>query len=141
MSLDFSEFPQLQNAQWKVASEESHYYNCVAYAAGETHRWWWPTRAYWPDGIRRQTTVESFIQAFRTLRYIPCENASLEEGYEKVAIYARNNGMPTHMARQLGSGIWASKLGKNVDIEHSTLQALEGPAYGNVVKILKRSKQ
>ena len=42
-----------------------------------------------------------------------------------------------HAARQLTSGRWTSKVGQNIDIEH-TLAGLEGPFYGEVVRILKR---
>ena len=46
-------------------------------------------------------------------------------------------GLPTHMARQLASGQWTSKLGKSVDIEHE-LHALAGERYGEVVRVLAR---
>lgn len=66
-----------------------------------------------------------------------CPDAVLEEGYEKVAIYASRGGEATHAARQLPNGRWTSKCGENIDIEH-VLEGLEGPAYGEVAKILKR---
>jgi len=37
-------------------------YNCIAFAAGETHRWWWPMGAYWPEPAPRDETVDSFIR-------------------------------------------------------------------------------
>ena len=58
-----------------------------------------------------------------------CGNGSLEDGYEKVAIYARD-GELTHAARQLRDGRWTSKLGKYEDIEHDSLEALYGDGYG-----------
>jgi hypothetical protein len=43
-----------------------------------------------------------------------------------------------HFAWQLKDGNWTSKLGKDVDISHKTLQAIEGEIYGIVRQILKR---
>ncbi len=73
---------------------------------------------------------------FEQLGYSVCPEAELEEGYEKIAIYALR-GEGTHAARQLENGKWTSKLGENIDIEH-TLAGLKGPHYGEVVKTLKR---
>jgi hypothetical protein len=61
----------------------------------------------------------------------------LEEGFDKVAIFA-NKDRVTHMARQLRSGRWTSKLGPLEDVEHD-LHAVESKTYGRVVKILKRT--
>ncbi len=43
-----------------------------------------------------------------------------------------------HVARQLKEGMWTSKLGPDEDIEHNTLDALEGELYGAVTQVLKR---
>ena len=60
-----------------------------------------------------------------------------------MALYGDAGGAPTHVARQLPSGAWTSKLGDWEDIEHQTLASLEerpgaAPAYGKVARILKR---
>jgi len=62
---------------------------------------------------------------------------SIEDGWEKIAIFADEQGEPLHAARQLPSGRWTSKLGADVDIEHD-LAALEGDLYGKVACFLKR---
>lgn len=62
----------------------------------------------------------------------------MEIGFEKIAIYGSDHG-PTHASRQLADGKWTSKLGDADDIEHETLEALEGAIYGSVVHIMKRS--
>jgi len=67
-----------------------------------------------------------------------CEDREVESGFEKVAIYADHYQFPTHMARQLLSGTWTSKLGALEDIEHHFLDGLNGSQYGNVVQIMKR---
>jgi len=62
----------------------------------------------------------------------------MEPSYEKVVIYANAGGTPTHMARQLPSGKWTSKLGQKEDIEHSAVTDVEGPLYGVATVFLKR---
>ncbi len=57
-------------------------------------------------------------------------------GYEKLAIYAMAD-QPKHAARQLPGGMWTSKLGQGIDIEHM-LEGLESELYGKVVKIMRR---
>lgn len=73
--------------------------------------------------------------------YVPCVDSTLEDGYEKVAIFALPSGMPTHMARQLSSGSWTSKLGRLEDIEHNDVEAVNCDAYGAPVRFLKRPRQ
>jgi len=92
---------------------------------------------YWPDGVLRQETIGSFIQAFSTKGYFPCNNGNLEDGFVKIALYALNK-VPTHAARQLPDGNWTSKLGWGEDISH-TIDALNGPVYGSAVLFLKKA--
>jgi hypothetical protein len=86
---------------------------------------------YWPTGVKREETVECFVQAFATLGYEESESGALEEGLEKLAIYAVEDKV-THMAIQLRSGIWSNKLGDLEDIEHGRLQDIECQTYGSV---------
>jgi hypothetical protein len=136
--------PNLSPQQYEITSPETSDYNCIAWGAEEDDRWWDPTDPdqYWPDNIPRELTISAFIQAYETIGYIPCESADLEPGYDKVALYAREDsqadgGQPTHVARQLSNGRWTSKLGELEDIEHE-LEGLIGFYYGSVVQILKR---
>jgi hypothetical protein len=83
------------------------------------------------------------MQAFATLGYSACDdreriNPPFEDGFDRIALYALL-GTAKHAAKQIDARTWTSKIGNNVDIEH-TLKGLEGPLYGNVVKILKRQK-
>lgn len=133
-------FPQLPSAGYQIKSAFDIGYNCIAFAAGDTRRWWWPDRYgnyYWPPGVAREMTLPCFVEAFATLNYQPCSDARLEVGYEKVAIYSVM-GEPQHAARQLSTGIWVSKLGQLEDIEHHTLEGIEGNDYGRVAQFLKR---
>lgn len=134
-------FPGLARATYRVTSPRSKKYNCVAWAAGHTENWWWPepeaTIEYWPPTAPRLKTVDAFRQAFAFLGYEICDTAQLEPGFEKVAVFADENGVPQHAARQLTDGRWTSKLGQAEDIEHG-LEDLTGAVYGSVVLILKR---
>ena len=134
-------FPSLVIAGYGVTSPQTPRYNCIAWAVGDTRRWWWPDPspfAYWPANIPRENTLQRFIEAFQTLGYEPCENAGLEPDVEKVAVYADDAGAPTHAARQLSSGARTSKLGREEDIEHRDLAGVEGEEYGHVVQLLRR---
>jgi hypothetical protein len=133
-------FPGLCGKDYQVTSPRDHVYNCVAWAAGDTTRWWWPgdpLRTYWPEGVPRAETLEAFCAAFVTLGYRTCESAEHEPRFEKLALFATAEGYPTHAARQLPDGRWTSKLGRMEDITHA-LHDLAGTVYGSVVQIMKR---
>jgi hypothetical protein len=134
-------FPGLTGNPYQVTSLRDRDYNCIAWAAGDTQRWWWPGEnellEYWPPGILRERTLEAFAAAFATIGYADCESKDLEAGHLKIALFANVEG-PTHAARQLSNGRWSSKLGKLEDIEHA-LHDLEGMLYGTVVLIMKRN--
>ncbi len=130
-------FPGLVGSPHKPISDATDDYNCFAFAAGiNTERWEPSLPWYWPRGAPRRPTREALVAAFRTLHYEPCDGADLEEGFEKVALYASGN-LLTHAARQLPSGTWISKLGSGKDIEHK-LEAIEGEHYGQVFQIMRR---
>ncbi len=131
--------PHLAEDGYRITSPSTDDYNCVAWAAGENTDWWEPDRFhqhYWPIRTRNRR-VETCAQAFATIGYTPCGlDDTVEAGYEKVAIYA-DGFIMTHMARQLPDGTWTSKCGKDEDITHHTLHALEDGDYGHVRLILK----
>ncbi len=138
----FQDFPRLSKTfdNFSVTSPATIDYNCIAWAMGDKNNWWWPDEIhYWPPKCQRANTIKAFKEGFSKLNYRPCENGNLEPGFEKVALYAINSE-PTHAARQLKSGKWTSKTGKNVDIEHN-LEDLEGPKYGKVVKFFRRKRK
>jgi hypothetical protein len=135
-----SVFPHLTSFNHSITSPVSPEYNCIAWAAGETDRWWWPLAgsfAYWPSNVPVQETLDAFIKAFGSIGFTPCGDANVEQGYEKIVLYVDENGKPTHAARQLPNGRWTSKLGKIQDIEHE-LDGLTGAVYGVVAQVLKR---
>jgi hypothetical protein len=136
------QWPKLTDRNHKTASCADSRYNCIAYAANITNKWWWPSLIdpnvdHWPTGVPDVETVEAFVMAYSSIGYLPCGmNAELEDGFEKIAIYAIGNEVK-HAARQLPSGIWVSKLGKGMDIEHE-LDALDGPCYGSPSQFMRR---
>lgn len=141
------ELPNLNSGNCRVTSPERRAYNCIAWAAGDTSRWWWPIRLpgvnYWPKGVPREATIDAFIAAYATLGYSPCADGSLEAGTEKLALFARSMAtslVPTHAARQLESGEWTSKLGPFEDIVHANVSNVSGPAYGVVALYLSRPR-
>lgn len=132
-------FPNLKRAGYKITSEADVDYNCVAWAVGDARQWWEPLPGfYWPPGVRKEHSLATYIRIFVIHGYSPCDAAELEPDYQKIAIYVDADGIPSHVARQTGDGKWTSKIGELEDIEHDTLDALEGEAYGIVFQIMKR---
>jgi hypothetical protein len=145
-------FPKLAPAGYEKTSDGTEHftspgaYNCIAWAAEDTqHGFWWPAMdAYWPPWIRKDDTISCFVKTFRTLGYVLCRDSRKQIFFHKVALYAIHpsyqqvpvpssfaelaNWEPKHMARQLSDGSWTSKCGKDEDITHFTLDALE--SYG-----------
>jgi hypothetical protein len=139
-----SEFPRLRLEGYSITSPETEDYICIAWAAGDTARKWDPdfiSGRYWPEGVPRTLDLESFVQLFAVKGgYTPCESEAVEQGFEKIAIFASLNEEVTHAARQLPSGAWTSKLGDWEDIEHQSLSGLESACYGRVARILRRPR-
>jgi len=134
-------FPRLAADNYRETSSADWEYNCIAWAAGVTNAWWWPVPGrYWPPGIPREESLAAFLAAFATFGYAPGAGPELEVDVEKVALYARGE-TPTHAARQLPSGVWTSKLGPSIDIEHDTPEAVAGGVYGEIVGVLSRRRQ
>jgi len=130
-------FPGLKSSKYSVTSPPTDDYNCIALAAGDRIKWWWPEpNRYWPPGVPRAATVDAFEQAFRTLGFTRCAGGEYEPNKDKVVLFVDEDGVPTHMARQR-RGQWHSKLGQAVDIVHD-LSALEGQSYGVVHAFFSR---
>lgn len=128
-------------------TDRSKRYNCIAWAAGDDSRRWWPSFEdrtwYWPPELPRarqgRESVDGFKAAFALFGYVDCESPDFEEGYEKIAIYTKENGRPTHAARSLRNRKWTSKLGDMEDVTHADPAALSGDQYGVPVFFMKRA--
>ncbi|NER00191.1 MAG: hypothetical protein F6K30_26415 [Cyanothece sp. SIO2G6] len=136
--------------EYEVTSPRTADYNCIAWAMEEDDRWWSPTSEdyYWPEGAPQEWTVAAVIQTLILLGFSPCNDVSIEPGFQKIALFATQDGEPSHVARQLPDGSWTSKLGDWEDIQHE-LTGIEGEEvtikgenmkmYGTVQQVLKRS--
>jgi hypothetical protein len=140
-------FPQLRRVRWEVSSVYDPKYNCAAFVFEDEQQNWWPSDPntsgrdeYWPPDLPREETIENFVIALGRLGYERCEGGALEDGFEKVAIYAKNGREPKHLAKQLATGQWKSKMGQAWDIVHPTLEVIEGNIYGEVVQFLRRPR-
>ena len=133
-----AQFPNLGIDDFEIVSDQTIYYNCIAWAMGDDKHIWWPNdQVYWPPKIPLHLSVDTFAQAFAVQGYSICSDPKLENSLEKVALFCDANRLPLHAARQLPDGLWTSKLGESYDITH-TLNSLEGPKYGKVSTIFSR---
>ncbi len=134
-------FPRLIGSAYRVTSPATRQYNCIAWAVGTDDCPWDHTPgnpfAYWPHRIPRDGQVSSLVAVFQTLGYVACDHGRVEEGVEKLALYADDNEY-THVARQLENGKWTSKLGGLEDIEHELPEDVLCDDYGQVVGFMKR---
>jgi hypothetical protein len=135
------QFPKLQTSPHAKTSPPTPNYNCIAWSAEDNRRWWWPDpQYYWPDGVKRERTIEAFIEMYSLFGYEVATDREIESQFEKIAIYVDGRAIPTHAARQLRSGMWTSKLGNGNDIAHE-LDALEGNVYGRVAVVMRRPRK
>ncbi len=133
----FDLFPNLTDDNHEVTSPRTIKYNCIAWAAHNTDRWWQPG-SFWPiETSREDVGIGNLIAAYQSLGYEECDDGEIEERCEKLAIYGAGL-MYTHAARQLPDGRRTSKLGQLEDITHSTTDVIEGSDYGYVVQYMKR---
>ena len=145
MSLPFSlhwQLPNLIAGEFEVASQATKQYNCVAWALGDDTKWWdTEPEGHWPPNVPREWTLANLMKVLELQGFERCDNADLEEAFEKIAVYTRQDGTLTHVARQRPNGVWTSKLGESVDIEHQ-LHGLEdaspGAYYGAATVFLRR---
>jgi hypothetical protein len=143
MTFNHPTFPNSKIDPFLLTSPQTTVYNCIAWAYGVIDRWFWPDSSgiyYWPNTVPRVENTDAFIKLFESIGYSVCDNGDLEDGFQKVAIYADNNGKPTHAARQLKNGLWTSKLGQSYDVTH-TIYSMSDGQYGNVAVFMKRGIQ
>lgn len=144
------QFPQLPHGGYRKTSECSNEYNCIAWALGETNRWYDPEFApgfgcYWPDDVSRGRGVNAVAELFEKVAgYVHCgQSEGLEDGFQKICIYYDFHGDFGHVALQTASGKWSSKLGGREDIEHNQPNGLCGgsSSYGEIAFFMKRPVQ
>lgn len=138
-------FPQLKPEHYKKTSEIDPAYNCTAFALGDdsTQAWIDPTpgrHRTWPESVPRQSDMLTYIKLYEFYGFTVCADSSLEQGFEKIALYSDQWNSFTHAARQREDGRWVSKLGAWEDIEHASLECLAGESYGTAARYLKRPR-
>jgi hypothetical protein len=121
-------FPQLKQGTYIHTSNATARYNCVAFANDNDRKWWEPDlyggQFHWPKGIGDD--VDGWAKIFIDQGYEVTEDPSHLHGHEKIAIYVDvDDNSPSHVAKSNGQA-WKSKLGKFQDIEHPSLDILEG---------------
>jgi hypothetical protein len=135
--IDSNDFPQLTPHNHLVTSPATPDYNCIAWSAGTTERWWQPG-VYWPADVPpNEYGIAVLVLALSTLGFEECADGNLEPGFEKVARYG-STLFYTHAARQLLNGKWTSKLGRSEDIQHHSPDDVAGGIYGEVVQFMRR---
>ena len=130
-------FPGLSSDN--ITSGPTDDYNCIAWATGDITAWWSHLPGYrWPSAVR-SPTIASLVAMFAEMGYETCDDACLEEGFDKIATYEKA-GHWTHASRQLPNGRWTSKLGRKEDIQHATPDDLSGDLYGAVHCIMRKRR-
>jgi hypothetical protein len=136
--------PKLKRENYRITSDHSIRYNCVAWALGENRRWYQvgsEPHWYWPAGVPKDGTFESYVALFTRIGFSPCDSAEWEAGYEKVALYADDEGVFKHVAKMKDAETWMSKVGSLDDIEHRTLDVFDSDRLGTVRQVLRRPIQ
>lgn len=142
-------FPDLANDNnFKILSECTPVYNCIAWAMGYNDRWVSPIISagyWWPDGALRSMVPDALIQAFQVEGFEMSDNSLLEDGYSKVVLYKNLAGDQwTHAARIVANDTEYSKFGQSFDGQHShavlcrTGAGYSDQSYGTAFAYMKR---
>jgi len=136
----FAGLPKLNKLNSKITSAQTPRYNCVAWSVCNDLVSLWPDEDNrWPVGFNRTETLEAFLELFVGVGFLQCVDGRLEPGFTRIALFVNAEGKPSHVARQLPTGLWTSKLGILADIEHRELSVIEGKDYGRVAIYMRRS--
>jgi hypothetical protein len=141
--------PALSGTSYRVTSGSTKGYNCVAWVAGDDTRWWEPVAGfdakqlggyYWPTDpeIPAWFSVSALEKLFASQGYEQCDDGDHIPGVEKIAIYGYSRADATHVARQLSSGAWTSKMGRLADIEHECHDQIEGGMVAQIQQFMSR---
>lgn len=144
-------FPDLAgDANFKILSDRTQEYNCIAWAMGYTDRWVDPYTVpghWWPNGVERNLSTESLIKAFRHEGFELSDNGNPEEGYSKIVLYKKENvDQWTHAARIVTEDVEYSKFGNAWDCHHShnvlcnTSKGHEASSYGVTYAYMRKKK-
>jgi len=134
--------PKLKDKNWKIINinKDLDKFNCFSFVIDIYNDWCGASTKIWHNQNDRHSTILNYIQFYSTYNYKICNDDIQEPEYDKIAIYAINNNV-SHVCKQFG-GMWRSKLGSNVIIEHKLewLSGADYENYGDIVVFMKRSK-
>lgn len=129
-------FPNIKGKRFKITKSDEKF-NCVSFSLDIYDKWIW-TNEDWPyENIPRNSGINGFIKLYNRYGYIECDSDSYENGYDKIAFYAKDN-IPKHACKQF-ENVWKSKIDLYI-VEHE-LDWLCGNGereYGDIVFIMKR---
>lgn len=142
-------FPDLDgDGNFRILSDCTYTYNCIAWAMGYDDRWvdicslpghWWPR------GVVRDTSPEALVSAFMAEGFEVSDNQMPEEGYSKVVLYKKEDREEwTHAARIVSPEVEYSKFGSAWDGQHShdvlckTAEGQKSQSYGVAYAYMKR---
>src|SRR5690242_5101898 len=113
--------PRLRDSEHRITSPPNDEYNCVgwvrrSYDAYVAPGLIWP-RDLIPEPRVGEPDLDAFVSLFEIWGYERCAGPEQEEGFLKIAVYARD-GWFHHVAKQLPSGAWSSKVGEAHDVRH-----------------------
>jgi hypothetical protein len=134
-------FPNSEKESFLITSPETKTYNCLAWALGDNENWWEADEdSYWLPDLPENDDIATIVLLFEKFGFETCAENGHEVGFEKVALFSKDQIVCTHIARQLDNGFWTSKLGVSYDVQHS-LPAMEGGMYGDVYVFLKKQNK
>ncbi len=138
--LSLSQFPNSYIEPFSITSPETPQYNCVAWALDDSEHWWEADEDYqWLNNIDFDNTLSTMQAFFKHFDYEPIDKPNMRNGIEKIALFSNDGINCSHVAKQLLSKKWTSKLGVSHDVIH-TLMAMENGIYGDVVMILQKKQ-
>jgi hypothetical protein len=139
-------WPKLLADKFHFTSKKNVHYNCMTWAIAqdtvsnenvtEDDVFWMDMMMYFQhahdlDPLNLDHSAKGYADCLeKHYRFTICNNGEFEEGTEKIALYENKDHEWSHIARQLENGNWTSKMGKLEDIEHYSLEVLNGKLYG-----------
>lgn len=126
-------FPNLTEDNFVGMGPTDGRYNCIAWSVGLRDEWLWPGEE-----------VADFDALYSAHGYAPLDTLDLghEPGVQKIALYGHKGGdgpvTVTHAAVTDSEGRYLSKLGTEPLIRHDDARSVEGPSYGEVVRVYAR---
>lgn len=138
-------FPALQHdVNFKILSEQTNRYNCIAWAMGYTDRWVDHLKIvghWWPSGVIRSQTSKALIDAFKAVGFIMADDYNPEINFRKVILYKNfETDTWTHASLVVTDKIEHSKFGPqwNGQHSHSVLNSDTDQSYGQSFAYMKR---